>query len=186
MLTTSIKSATPYWHSPALKIAALCNVCCGVFAVLFPIAIFQFQGVDPLPNYPELWQCYGMMVGVCGIGFWCASADSVRHWPIVLVGFLSKILGPICFVLAVFLGRFPWLMGVTILANDLIWWIPFASILLHARCSCLSSETPNQFGHASTRTRGASRRRGTSPVVQITIRDSLDARTITKTLLAQK
>ena len=55
---------------------------------------FRAVGIEP-PNYPELWQCIGMIVGVYGIGYLAASTDPVRHWPIVLVGFLGKIFGPI-------------------------------------------------------------------------------------------
>jgi hypothetical protein len=48
------------------------------------------------------------------------------------VGLLGKIFGPIGFVDAAMRGRLPWSMGVTILTNDLLWWIPFAMILWHA------------------------------------------------------
>jgi hypothetical protein len=61
-----------------------------------------------------------------------AALDPVRHWPIVLVGLLGKIFGPIGFVGAAMKGEFPWIAGLTIITNDLIWWLPFAAILWHA------------------------------------------------------
>jgi hypothetical protein len=73
-----------------------------------------------------------MIVGVYGIGYGIAAYDSARHWPIVLVGLLGKIFGPIGFVWAATQGELPWSAGATILTNDLIWWIPFALILRRA------------------------------------------------------
>ncbi len=133
----------PGWHRSVLRWAAVYNIVWGTVAILFPMWLFQLVGLDPLPNYPELWQCIGMIVGVYGVGYWIAGNDPVRHWPIVLVGLLGKIFGPIGFAQAVFNGRFPAAMGVTILTNDLIWWIPFSLILLNAR-RCHQAEAARQ------------------------------------------
>ncbi len=132
MPSSTASPAIP-WHRFVLRFAAVYNVVWGAVAIIWPLALFRWAGVDPLPNYPELWQCIGMIVGVYGVGYWIAAADPVRHWPIVLVGFLGKVFGPIGFAQAVASGRFPSAMGATILTNDLIWWIPFVMILLHAR-----------------------------------------------------
>lgn len=131
----------PQWHGTLLKAAAVYNLVWGGVAIAFPMLLFKLVGMDPLPNYPELWQCIGMIVGVYGIGYWIAASDPVRHWPIVLVGLLGKIFGPIGFVQAVLADRFPVAMGFTILTNDLIWWVPFTLILLNARRQELSSAT---------------------------------------------
>ena len=79
-----------------LLAAGLYNLAWGAFSVLAPTAIFHVAGVDP-PIYPELWQCIGMIVGVYGIGYLIAARDPYRHWPIVLVGLLGKVLGPLGF-----------------------------------------------------------------------------------------
>lgn len=123
---------TPRWMSYVLWAAAAYNLAWGTWAILFPNAIFRWAGFEPLPAYPELWQCIGMIVGVYGIGYGIAARDPSRHWPIVLVGLLGKIFGPIGFIQAVWLERFPLRMGWTIVTNDLIWWVPFTLILLHA------------------------------------------------------
>ena len=122
----------PVWMRLVLLAAAAYNLIWGVFAILSPLTIFRLAGFNPLPVYPELWQCIGMIVGVYGIGYGIAALDPVCHWPIVLVGFLGKICGPIGFIGAVSSGRFPLAMGWTILTNDLIWWIPFSLILWKA------------------------------------------------------
>lgn len=121
----------PGWMTFVLKAAGVYNLAWGAFVILFPNLPFRWIGLAE-PNYPELWQCIGMIVGVYGIGYWCAASDPTRHWPIVLVGFLGKIFGPIGFLQAAAIGRLPWVAGWTIVTNDLIWWIPFGLILWHA------------------------------------------------------
>ena len=88
-----------------------------------------------LPRYPELWQCIGMIVGVYGVGYIIAASNASRHWPIVLVGFLGKLFGPIGMAWAVYRGTLPLKFGIANLTNDLIWLIPFALVLIHARQS---------------------------------------------------
>jgi small multidrug resistance pump len=73
-----------------------------------------------------------MIVGVYGIGYACAASDPLRHWPIVLVGLLGKLFGPLGFLMAVLKGELPWRFGALLLTNDLIWWVPFGLILYHA------------------------------------------------------
>ncbi len=107
-----------------LTAAAYYNLVWGALIVFWPHALFDLAGL-PRPNYPEIWQCVGMIVGVYGIGYWIASYNSERHWPIVLVGLLGKIFGPLGFVQPLVAGVFNWKFGLTILTNDLIWWIPF-------------------------------------------------------------
>jgi small multidrug resistance pump len=111
-----------------LKLAAIYNILWGSIVILFPHLFFDLAGMERT-NYPEIWQCVGMIVGVYGVGYWLAAQDSVKHYPIVLVGFLGKILGPIGFAQALITGRFPFAFGIIILFNDLIWWVPFYKLL---------------------------------------------------------
>jgi hypothetical protein len=115
--------------------AAVYNVAWGTFVVLFPARPFEWFGVEP-PNYPPLVQCIGMIVGVYGVGYWIAAFDPIRHWPIVFVGLLGKLFGPIGFVFSATKGTLPWTAGLTILTNDLIWWLPFGLLLLQVRREC--------------------------------------------------
>lgn len=121
----------PGFISPVLRAAALYNVVWGIAVVLFPAWAFQLAGME-LPRYPQIWQCVGMIVGVYGVGYWIAASDPFRHWPIVLVGLMGKIFGPIGFLLAAINGDLPWAWGTVLLFNDLIWWVPFAAILYYA------------------------------------------------------
>ena len=121
----------PSWMSVTLWLAAIYNILWGAWIVLFPLSAFRWLGM-PLPNYPQIWQCVGMIVGVYGIGYACAAPRPLRHWPIVLVGLLGKLFGPLGFFIAASRGELPWKFGFLLLANDFIWWIPFALILNRA------------------------------------------------------
>ena len=117
--------------SRILLAAAGYNIIWGASVVLFPQWFFLLGAMEP-PRYPEIWQCVGMIVGVYGLGYGIAAWDPVRHWPIVLVGLLGKILGPIGFIFALVEGTFTLRAALTILTNDLIWWIPFTLLLWQA------------------------------------------------------
>lgn len=121
----------PRWMSTVLWLAAIYNVAWGGWVVLFPLAAFHGLGMPP-PNYPFLWQCVGMIVGVYGVGYACAAPHPSRHWPIVLVGLLGKVFGPLGFLTGAFRGELPWRFGLLLVTNDLLWWIPFALILRSA------------------------------------------------------
>jgi small multidrug resistance pump len=114
-----------------LLAAAAYNVLWGGLVILFPFAVFDVLGMER-PNYPQIWQCIGMIVGVYGVGYAAAALDPLRHWPVVLVGLLGKIFGPTGLLSAVLGGTLPLSFGLTILTDDLIWWLPFALILLRA------------------------------------------------------
>ena len=114
-----------------LVAAGIYNLAWGGLTVLVPGWLFDLTGMER-PNYPFIWQCVGMIVGVYGIGYLAAAADPFRHWPIVLVGFLGKIFGPLGYAMGVLDGTVPPAFGVTLPTNDLIWWVPFALILYGA------------------------------------------------------
>jgi len=127
--------------SRILLAAAAYNLVWGASVVLFPGWFFAMAGMEP-PAYPQIWQCVGMIVGVYGIGYAIAAFDPIRHWPIVLVGFLGKVFGPIGFIAAVAEGAFTLRAGLTILTNDLIWWVPFGLLLWQAAKARVSRPMP--------------------------------------------
>jgi peroxiredoxin len=83
-----------------------------------------------------------MIVGVYGVGYLVASRDPWRHWPIVLVGLLGKVFGPMGFVLAASRGELGWSLGWTIITNDLVWWAPFGVILWGALSQAQAQLSP--------------------------------------------
>jgi hypothetical protein len=108
--------------------AAAYNVAFGIFAGLFPNAYYEWLAMD-LPRYPSLWQCIGMIVACYGVGYAFAARAPLVLWPIVLVGLLGKILGPLGFLVGLATGEVPLRFGWILLTNDLIWWIPFFKIV---------------------------------------------------------
>lgn len=125
----------PRWMPSVLLVAGGYNLLWGTWTILFPNLSFALSGLNqpgkPL-DYPQLWQCIGMIVGVYGIGYACAAINPVRHWPIVLVGLLGKVFGPLGYAYGVAVGQTRPDAIATIFFNDLIWWVPFFLILRRA------------------------------------------------------
>ena len=111
-----------------LQLAAIYNILWGAWVVLFPQMFWELVGMEPL-NQPMVWQGMGMVIGVYGLGYWWASYNPMRHWPIVAVGMLGKIFGPLGFVFNYAQGKVPFEFIYTLVTNDFIWWIPFFLIL---------------------------------------------------------
>jgi hypothetical protein len=118
-----------------LLLAGFYNLAWGTWTILSPSVSFAYSGMEvpdkPL-HYPHLWQCIGMIVGVYGVGYAIAARDPVRLWPLVFVGFLGKLFGPIGLAFGVVNSQIPPEALITVIPNDLIWWLPFILILRHA------------------------------------------------------
>src|SRR5262245_23618642 len=130
-LAISPADQVPRWIVCSLRTAAIYNLVWGAWVILFPAALWTWLNLPP-PNYPALWQCIGMVIGVYGVGYWIAARDPARHWPIILVGWLGKVLGPIGMLRASLGGDLPWSFGLVNVWNDLIWWWPFTAALYYA------------------------------------------------------
>ena len=128
------QSVQPRWVKPWLIFAGIYNLLWGGAMIAFPQQTLRGLGVAASTTevWPELWGCIGMIVGVYGVGYLIAARNALVHWPIVLVGLIGKVLGPIGFIDAASHGRLPWSMGWTILTNDLMWWVPFSLMLAAA------------------------------------------------------
>ncbi|TPN87704.1 alkyl hydroperoxide reductase [Aquimarina algicola] len=111
-----------------LQLAAIYNLLWGAWVVLFPNHFFEITQMEPI-NYPVIWQGMGMVIGVYGLGYWWASYNPMRHWPIVVVGFLGKLFGPIGFIINYLQDNIPIEFAYTMITNDFIWWIPFSIII---------------------------------------------------------
>lgn len=116
--------------STTLKAAAIYNLLWGAWVICFPNQFFELTGMQPI-NHAMIWQGMGMVIGVYGLGYWWASINPVKHWPIVAVGMLGKIFGPLGFIMNYLTGQAPGAFFWTLVTNDFIWWIPFGLILFH-------------------------------------------------------
>lgn len=124
----SIEPVLSGWSQVVLMIAALYNVLFGIWAIFFPKQYLNFTNIS-LTAEP-LWQCIGMIIGLYGLGYFIASTNIYRYWPLVFIGLLGKIFGPIGFIWHILQGSLDTSGLILILFNDLIWLIPFAIILL--------------------------------------------------------
>jgi len=96
-------SRIPQWMKITLILAAIYNLVWGAGVLFYPTETISFLGLGDL-NHIQIWQCLGMIVGVYGIGYACAANNPIKHWPIILVGFLGKLFGPIGFLHAAYSG----------------------------------------------------------------------------------
>ena len=122
------ESRTPSWIARVLLLAAAFDVLGGLFLVVAPTAPFSWAGIEA-PRYPGALQLLGLFIGLHGLGHAFAARQPVQLWPLVLVGFLAKVLGPVGFAWAASLGRVPWELGLPLLVFGPIWWMPFGLIL---------------------------------------------------------
>ncbi len=146
---TATNETAPIWMRYVLLAAAAYNLLWGAWVVLRPDDLFNWVGILS-PRYPGIWQCVGMIVGVYGVGYAIAAFDPFRHWPIVLVGFLGKVFGPIGMIYNLLLatpgeGRLPAQFAWTNLTNDVIWWVPFAAILYLAFKAAVAPDKKTQL-----------------------------------------
>jgi peroxiredoxin len=119
----------PFWTKNLLRVAGIYNVIWGSWVVLFPNSFFYWFDLS-LPIYPMIWQSVGMIVGVYGIGYYVAAENPQRHWPIIFVGWLGKLFGPIGAIYYLLIGKLtPWFL-LHNLTNDIIW-LPFFTIIIY-------------------------------------------------------
>lgn len=110
-------------------VAAIYNIAYGLWACLWPRAFFDLMKMVP-PNYPGLWQCLGMVVGLYGVLYANAAWRLDQAKLIIAVGLAGKILGPIGLAMTIHSGEWPWRTFTLVVFNDLIWWLPFTLFLL--------------------------------------------------------
>jgi hypothetical protein len=111
-------------------LAALYNGAFGVFAGLFPNAFFDLFQL-PRPNYPTVWQVLGMVIGLYGLAYAYAALRLDRAIPIIAIGLLGKVIGPIGWVVTVITTQeLPVRTLPLVMFNDVVWWLPFGLFLL--------------------------------------------------------
>ena len=123
---------TPYrarLYRLILLLAAAYNLAFGVWAGFWPRSFFNLFQLRQ-PDYPAIWACLGMVEGVYGLAYAYAAVRLDMARPLVALGLLGKILGPIGWVLTVQSGEWPLRTFSLIAFNDLVWWLPFGLFLL--------------------------------------------------------
>ena len=119
------------FHRAVFIAAGFYNMAWGAWSALDPQWLFRFAGM-PRANYPAVFACLGMVVGIYGILYLDVARRLDRGWLIAAVGLLGKILGPIGMVWLIASGAWPPTALVLCVTNDVIWWIPFGLYLRDA------------------------------------------------------
>jgi len=122
------------FHRGVFLAAGIYNIAWGLYAAVDPQWLFRFAGMPAL-NYPEIFACLGMVVGLYGIVYLEIARMPERGWLYAAIGLAGKILGPIGWLMLVVRGTWPVATIVLCATNDLIWWIPFALYLYDARAT---------------------------------------------------
>lgn len=105
------------------RLAAAYNMAWAVALVLSPNLFFKLLSLPPI-NYPFVMFDLGLGVGLLGYGYWVVAQDLRRYPQLVVIGFLSKMLGPIASVWAVMTNILPARALWANVLNDLVW-LPF-------------------------------------------------------------
>ena len=107
--------------------AAIYNAVWGMVISIYPqIILFDY----PSTNFTLiLLRCIGMLVGTYGLAYYFASRNLIQYWPLIFVGFVGKVLGPIGSAYYIIKDELTIRFLYVNLLNDLIWLIPFGWIL---------------------------------------------------------
>ncbi len=116
------------WHRAVFVAAGLYNMGWGLFSAVDPQWLFRFAGM-PLQNYPQIFACLAMVIGLYGVLYLEVARVPERGWLIALIGFIGKILGPIGLAKLIWNGEWPVSTVALCVTNDLIWLVPFGLYL---------------------------------------------------------
>lgn len=118
----------PAWMCAVLWLAATYNILWSATNIAVPNLVFDQIGMAT-PSPIEFWLGLNTLVGVFGVGYGLAATAPYKHWAVVAIGLLSKVLGVSGMAVAVGKGAFPVEFGYLSIVNDAIWLLPMALIL---------------------------------------------------------
>ena len=118
-------------HRAVFCAAGAYNIAWGLYSALDPQWLFRFAGMEP-QNYPQIFACLGMVVGLYGVVYLEVARAPERGWLLAAVGLTGKVLGPVGLAPLIWSGEWPASTAVLCLTNDLVWWLPFALYLRDA------------------------------------------------------
>ena len=115
-------------HRVVFCAAGVYNIAWGLYSALDPQWLFRFAGMEP-QNYPQIFACLGMVVGLYGVVYLEVARAPERGWLLAAVGLAGKVLGPVGLAPLIWSGEWPASTAGLCLTNDLVWWLPFALYL---------------------------------------------------------
>lgn len=127
------------WMQYLLIAAGAYNILWGSIAFLVPTYYLQHLNIT-FPNANWIIKAIGMLEVLFGIAYLIASGKPFKHWLIIFIGFSVKTLATLFYFYYMYVGALPTHLVSMILANDLVWLLPFGIILYqtfeHHQCTC--------------------------------------------------
>jgi hypothetical protein len=131
------------FHQAVFIAAGIYNIAWGLYAAYDPQWLFRFAGM-PSINYPEIFACLGMVVGLYGVVYFEVARRPEQGMLLAAVGLAGKMLGPLGWLRLYHSGQWPASWIVMCFSNDLVWWIPFSLYLLDARSAATIAAKPSR------------------------------------------
>ncbi len=119
------------FYRAVFTLAGIYNIGWGLYSLADPQWLFRFVGMPP-SNYPQIFACLGMVVGLYGIIYLEIARVPERGFLLAAVGLIGKVLGPIGLMRLILTHEWPASTIILSVTNDFIWWIPFALYLYDA------------------------------------------------------
>ena len=125
-LSNTLSDATPLSKGFRfiLKFGGYYNIVAGLAMVIFYHEGFRALGV-PKPEFVLPIQLVGVLVAIFGVGYLIAERNPVENRNIILLGFLSKLFGPLLAIMRIASGSLPIMMLAVLFFADGIYLIPF-------------------------------------------------------------
>lgn len=132
MSKRTMRMITPRpWMQYLLIAAGVYNILWGVIAFFMPTYYLQHLNLT-FPNAVWIIKAIGVMEVLFGLAYLIASRKPFKHWLIIFIGFSVKTLASAFYFYYMYVGVLPQHLTSMILANDMVWLIPFGAILYYA------------------------------------------------------
>ena len=116
------------WMRYLLRFAGCYNLLVGVNLTVFYHEMFKTLGL-PKPDLIMYVQLTGILVALFGVGYLLVASNPLQNRNLLLLGFLSKLLGSIVGTGYVVLGTMPPVFMVVLVFSDIIY-LPLFWIIL--------------------------------------------------------
>lgn len=129
----------PGWMKWVLRAAGTFHLGLAVTALLAPAILLHYLSPgQPVPNGlgSDILGEAALLTAVLGAGFWFASGDAFRHWPVVLMGLLAKLVIGVGLAMEILRHRLDPAAWLIVILDNLVWALAFA-LLLHGRYEML-------------------------------------------------
>ncbi len=128
------------WMHGLLRFAGVYNIVAGLSMMVLYHEGFKALGL-PKPEFNMPIQLVGVLVAIFGVGYLMVDRNPVENRNVLLLGFLSKFLGPLLAFYYIANGQLPLIMLVVLFFADIMYWVPFG-LIYRRLCKALRNSGP--------------------------------------------